>query len=334
MKKIHKVALLPALALSGVLLAAATAQPAAAEMKMRIGLNSAPLAAETVAAKEFARLVGKYSNGAIKVDVFEGDKLGKPEAQIENLQLGTQDFHADVADWLQRLDKDWATMAMPFLFSGVDHIKKFQKTEMYAKMKADVANNSGVRVIADNWYRLPKVLVTTKPVFKPADLQGVKLRMPNLATYIETWKAFGARPTPLAWNEAYLAMKTGTVEGMDSPINLLYPQKFYQAAPYVLMTNHLVAPYVVLISEKVWNKLSADQQKILVRAGKEAGDFYTAKVENDFGTQKRTMLAEGTYFIEASMQPFAKLAQGVMKKFEADGAWSAGMVEKIRALAE
>jgi len=299
---------------------------------MRLGLNSAPLAAETVASKEFARLVEQYSKGALKVEVFEGDKLGKPEAQIENLQLGTQDFHGDVSDWLQKLDKDWATLAMPFLFSGIDHVKKFQATPEYAKMKENVIKNNGVRIIADNWYRLPKVLITTKPIFKPADLQGVKLRMPNLATYIDTWSAFGARPTPLAWNEAYLAMKTGTVEGMDSPINLLYPQKFYQAAPYVLMTDHLVAPWVVLMSEKVWQKLTPDQQKVMTQAGKEAGDFYTAKVETEFTAQKQTMAAEGTYFIEAGMKPFADKAQEVMKRFEAKGEWSAGLVEKIRSL--
>ena len=300
--------------------------------KFRFGLNGAPLSVETIGAKEFARLVGEYSKGAMTIDVFEGDKLGKPVAQIENLQLGTQDFHGNVSDWLQKLAKDWSTLAMPFLFSGVEHVKAFQQTDLYAKMKEDVAKEHGVRVIADNWYRLPKVLITTKPVFKPADLKGVKLRMPNLATYINTWASFGARPTVLAWSEAYLAMKTGTVEGMDTPITALYPQKFYQAAPFVLKTDHLIAPYVVLVSEKVWQKFSSDEQKILLKAGADAGDFYTARASSDFDKHKKLMLAEGTTFIEADAGPFADMARDVMKKFESEGKWSTGMVEKIRAL--
>ncbi len=302
--------------------------------EMRLGLNAAPLSIETLGSKEFARLVGKYTKGAVTINVFEGDKLGKPIAQIENLQLGTQDFHANVSDWLQHLDKDWATLAMPFLFSGVEHVKKFQATDTYAGMKARIAKEYGVRVVADNWYRLPKVLISTKPVFKPADLDGMKLRMPNLATYIETWAAFGARPTVLAWSEAYLAMKTGTVEGMDTPITALYPQKFYQAAPYVLMTNHLIAPYVILVSEKVWQKLPKDQRDAILKAGVEAGDYYTRKAIADFNKHKQLMLAEGTYFIEASVKPFAEKARKVMRKFEADGRWSAGMVEKIGNLAD
>ena len=301
--------------------------------KFRFGLNGAPLSLETLGAKEFTRLVEEYSGGSIQIEVFEGDKLGKPVAQIENLQLGTQDFHSNVSDWLQQLDKDWSTLAMPFLFTGVDHVKAFQETDTYAAMKERIAKEHGVRIIADNWYRLPKVLITTKPVFNPVDLKGVKLRMPNLATYIDTWTAFGARPTVLAWSEAYLAMKTGTVEGMDTPITALYPQKFYQVAPYVLKTDHLVAPYVVLISEKVWQKLSSETQDILLKAGADAGKFYTEKGISDFKEQKALMMAEGTYFIELDAKSFANIAQEVMIKFEADGKWSPGMVEKIRGIA-
>ena len=321
------------LLLAGVL-ASVVGVPSADAAKMRLGLNGAPMSIEVIGAKEFARLVGEHTNGALAIDVFDGDKLGKPIAQIENLELGTQDFHANVSDWLQHLDKDWATLAMPFLFSGLDHVKKFQATDTYAAMKERVATEHGVRIVADNWYRLPKVLITTKPVFKPADLNGVKLRMPNLATYINTWSAFGARPTVLAWSEAYLAMKTGTVEGMDTPITALYPQKFYQASPYVLMTDHLIAPYVVLVSEKTWQKLPKDQQDAVLKAGVEAGDFYTKKAVSDFNEHKQLMLAEGTYFIEADARPFAAKAKEVMRTFEAEGKWSAGMVEKIRALVD
>jgi len=304
----------------------------AADIEMRLGTNAAPLAIETKASKEFARLVNERSDGAINIEVFEGEKLGGPVAQIENLQLGTQDLHANVSDWLQQLDKDWATLAMPFLFSGVDHVKQFQETPTYEAMKQRLIDEHGLRIVADNWYRLPKVLVTTSPVFEPDDLDGMKLRMPDLATYVQTWAAFGARPTPLAWNEAYLAMKTGTVEGMDSPLNLVYPQKFYQAAPYILMTDHLVAPYVVLISEKTWQDLDEGQRELLTEAGRDAGDFYTQQVIDTFAEHKQAMLAEGAAFIEVDTSPFAAKARDVMEAFESEGAWSAGMVDEIRGL--
>lgn len=311
---------------------AMAANPASAEMSLRLGTNASPLSAETRASKEFARLVTERSDGALTVDVFEGDKLGKPVSQIENLQLGTQDFHANVSDWLQQLDKDWATLAMPFLFGSVDHVKMFQASNAYKQMKDRLTTEHNIRIVADNWYRLPKVLVTTKPVFKAADLRGVKLRMPNLATYVETWAAFGAKPTPLAWNESYLAMKTGTVDGMDAPLNLVHPQKFYQAAPFILKTDHLVAPYVVLMSEQVWQELSPEQQALVTQAGVDAGNYYTRLVQESFEEQKAAMLAEGAAIIEIDSAAFAEKARGVMQKFESEGKWSAGMVDQIRGL--
>lgn len=305
---------------------------ASAEMSLRFGTNASPLSAETKASKEFARLVTERSGGDLTVEVFEGDKLGKPVSQIENLQLGTQDFHANVSDWLQQLDKDWATLAMPFLFGSVEHVKMFQASDTYKQMKDRLTTDHNIRIVADNWYRLPKVLVTTKPVFKTTDLEGVKLRMPNLATYVETWSAFGAKPTPLAWNESYLAMKTGTVDGMDAPLNLVHPQKFYQAAPYILKTDHLVAPYVILMSEETWQKLSPEQQALLTQAGIDAGNYYTTLVKESFEEQKAAMLDEGAAIIEIDSSAFAEKARDVMQKFESEGKWSAGMVDQIRGL--
>ena len=264
--------------------------------------------------------------------VLDSGKLGGSEAQIENMQLGTQDMHANTLDWFQKLEKDFSTIAMPFLFTGNEHMQKFQQTDIYAGMKDAMLKNHGLRIVADNWYRLPKVLITKKAVFKPADLQNVKLRMPNLPTYVDTWASFGAKPTAIAWKEAYLAMKTGTVDGMDSPLSGLYPEKFYQAAGFVLMTRHLTGPYTVIISDKAWQKLDEKQRGILTQAALEAGDFYTKLIADQFAEQKAAMMADGTVFIEADMAPFVEQASTAMAKFENEGKWSAGMVEKIKGL--
>jgi len=310
-----------------------TASGAEAETSLRLGVGQAPLSSETRALEEMARLVEERTKGELIVEVFPGNQLGGSVAQIENLQLGTQDMHSNVADWYQHLDNDWAAMAMPFLFTGVDHIKAWQQTDAYADWRQRMIDDHGIRIIADNWYRLPKVLITQTPVFKPEDLDGMKLRMPNLETYMQTWEMLGAKPTVIDWNEAYLAMKTGTVVGMDTPLSGIYPQKFYQASPYVTMTNHLVAPYTVIIAEPRWQELSAEEQEVLSTAANEAGAYYTQLIQDEFAEQKRKMLAEGTVFIEVDTTPFAQGAEEAMAAFEQDGMWSKGLVQEIRALA-
>ena len=100
------------------------------------------------------------------------------------------------------------------------------------------------------------------------------------------------------------------------------------------MTNHLVAPYVILMSEQAWQDLDAEQQALITQAGADAGDFYTGLVQDSFEEQKAAMLAEGAAIIDINAAAFATKATAVMQKFEADGMWSEGMVASIRALVD
>ena len=312
--------------------AACLTASAASSQSLRLGVGTAPLAPETRALQEMAKMVAERSGGAVKVEVFDGDKLGGSVAQLENLQLGTQDMHSNVADWYQYFDRGWNALAIPFVFRDVGHVIKFQATPAYAELKQAMLEKQGIRMIADNWYRLPRVLLTQKPVFKPADLEGMRLRMPNLDTYLLTWGALGAKPTVIEFSEAFLALKTGTVVGMEAPLSGVYAQKFYQAAPFITMTNHQIAPYTVLIAEKSWTKLSPERQRILAQAATDAGDWYYKLILDSFDEQKRKMLAEGTVFIETDTAPFAKKVDEVIRKFEADGKLPKGLVEQIRGL--
>jgi TRAP-type C4-dicarboxylate transport system substrate-binding protein len=306
---------------------------AGAATTLRVGVGTAPLSAETRALQEMARLAAERSGGDLKIDVFDSDKLGGSVAQLENLQLGTQDMLSNVADWYQHLDKGWNALAIPFIFGGVEHVKRFQETATYQGWLRDMPGRHGVRMLADNWYRLPRVLLTTRPVRSPEDLKDMRLRMPDLDTYLRTWGALGAKPTVIAFSEAFLAMKTGTVQGMEAPLSGVYPQKFYQAAPFITLTMHQIAPYTVLISERTWRRLNARHQEIVGRAARDAGDWYYKLILDSFDDQKARMLAEGVQFIETDTRPWADRVEAVIRAFETEGKLPRGLVAEIRALA-
>ena len=315
---------------TGLLAAHARARAATT---LRLGVGTAPLSSETKALQEMARLVTERSAGDLKVDVFDSDKLGGSVAQLENLQLGTQDMLSNVADWYQHLDQGWNALAIPFVFSGVEHVQRFQQTETYRRWLSEMPEKHGVRMLADNWYRLPRVLLTTKPVRRVEDLKDMKLRMPDLDTYLRTWGALGAKPTVISFSEAFLALKTGTVQGMEAPLSGVYPQKFYQAAPFITLTMHQIAPYTVLIAEKAWRKLNANQQEILTKSARDAGDWYYKLILDSFTDQKAKMLAEGVQFIETDTKPWAAKVDEVIKQFETEGKLPRGLVAEIRGLA-
>ncbi len=285
---------------------------------------------ETKGLNHFADLVKKESGGNFVIQVFPAGQLGKDAvALVENLMMGSIEMFGNVMDWNQHLVKDFAILAMPFLFKDLDAVREFQKGSIYQEMKGRLITERGVRLIADNWYRLPKVLVTKRPVRTLDDLQGMKMRMPSIKTYFETWKALGAKPTTVPWAEAFLALKKGVVDGMDSPLGSVYGMKFYQAAQYIGMTNHLVAPFDILANEKKYGDLPEGHKKILLKAGKEAGDYYTKLVVDMFEKDKVKMEKAGVKFIELDTAPFAREAMKVAERFEAEGMWKKGLFQKI-----
>ena len=317
----------------GIILAAtALSAPGASAKSLKLGGVHSPTSFETKGLNKFAELVGEKSGGDLTIKVYPAGQLGDAVGMIENVILGAQDMFANVADWNQHLVKDFAVLAMPFAVRDLDHLQRFQASDVYADLKKQLIETKQIRVLADNWYRLPRVLVTVKPVASVDDLAGRKLRMPNLDTYIQAWKALGAKPTVIPWAEAYLAMKTGIVEGMDSPLSSIYPQKFYEAAKHITITNHAIAPFNLLISEKVFAKLPKAQQDILVAAGKEAGEFYTRTLNDTFAEHRQKMEKAGATFDKIDLKPFGQRAREAAVEFEAKGLWSKGLFDAIQKM--
>lgn len=305
---------------------------AASAADLRLGGVHAPNSFETRALERFAELAAEKSGGELRIDVFPAGQLGDERTMIDMIESGAIDMFANVADWNQHLLKDFAVLSMPFAFEDLEHLKNFQASATYEAMKADLQEDRGVRVLADNWYRPPRVLLTRDPVMSIDDVEGLKLRMPDIESFVNTWVAFGARPTIIPFAEAFISVRTGVVDGLEAPLSSIHAQKFYQVAPHITMTNHGIAPFNVLISEQSFARLSEAEQEALIAAGEEAGDFYVAEIERDFAPQRDAMISEGAEFTEIDLKPFAERAQTVAADFESRGMWRAGLFEEIQAL--
>jgi len=298
----------------------------------RLGGVHAVTAPETLGLKKFAEIVEQKTAGGLKVEIFPAGQLGAEVPQLENLMMGTQEMFANVADWNENIIKEWGIIGMPFAFDNLDHVRKFQKSSDYEQMKKMLLDQKGVRILADNWYRLPKALLLKKPIRSPQDLAGMKLRMPHIKTYVETWGAMGAKTIVIPWAEAFIALKTGVADGMDSPLGSIYGQKFHQAAPYIVLTNHLVAPFNLLANEKAYLKLSPELRRGLLDSAVDAGNYYTQLVEERFKGDKEKMVKEGATFLEVNPSEFAAVAQKVAEKMEVEGAWSKGLFARVRSI--
>lgn len=298
----------------------------------KFGMNAAVTSLEVQAANKMAELVKSKSGGRMIIQTYPAGQLGDSIAQIENVIAGAQEMYCNSASWNAQFVRDFNALTMPFLIRDIAHLEKFMKSQIYAKWCEEFIRIHGVRILADNWMRLPRVLVLKKPISGLADIKGMKLRMPELEVYYETWKAFGSGPVVIPWAECYLALRQGVVDGMDSPLSSVYGQRFFEVAPYIVMTNHQTDPYNVLVNDRAYQKLPLDLRTALAESAREAGEWYTELVNSSYKEEEALMLKAGAKFINVNTEEFAQRARPLAKLFEDKGYWTRGLFDTISAI--
>lgn len=300
-------------------------------VKWRLGGVHGVTTPETIGLNYFAELVEEKTDGEMVVEIYPAGQLGDEVSMIENTIIGAQEMFANVMDWNQHIVKDYGIFAMTFAFSDVTHINRFFETEKYQQMEEEMIDQ-GVRILAKNWYRLPRAIVTKFPVFTIDDLKGHTFRMPALETCFLAFEQFGVNPVEIPWAEAYSALERGIGDGMDSPIGSIYGMGFYKVAPFITNTRHMMAPFNLLVSERAYQSLSPELREKLTEAAHEAGEYYTNMLAEEFENDKQKMLNEGAVYVEISTKEFAERSKGLAADFEKKGLWSEGLFEYIQNL--
>ena len=204
----------------------------------------------------FTACVNDKAAGKVKVNFIQGEQLGSDVQVIEQTMQGSVQIYGDVLDWYANWVKDYAILAWGFTFRDAEHMQKFLDSPTYAAMAEKLRKEQGLRILAAAPTQ-PRILFSKKPVGSLNDLNGVKMRVPEIKTYLTLWETLGTRPSRLAWGEIYLGLKTGVVEAAEGPISSAYSAKFHEAAPNVIRTDHLMSSAHITINEKAFTGLPA-----------------------------------------------------------------------------
>ena len=290
----------------------------------------------TKALYKMAEIAEAKSNGTLILQIFPASQLGNATSEIEAVGMGAQDMFVD-AGWMGTFLPDKQIDSMFFNFVSKEHYANYINSDVNKQMEDEFAELKGIKVIASNWFRAPRSFVTKKPFTKASDLAGLKVRVPDLKGYLESVAALGANPTQVAWGEVYLALKQGVVDAAEGPKDSLYSMKFYEAAKYVTITDHNRDSMQVMINDKIFkNKLSANQQQILVEAALEAGDWYSAQIDGIVENALNEMKANGAVITELAPAELQKLRGMVWtrtKEIDASGdVWRTGLFDEIQKL--
>jgi TRAP-type transport system periplasmic protein len=279
----------------------------------------------------FTKCVNDAAAGKLKVNFIQGEQLGTDMQVIEQMMQGSVHIYGDVLDWYSNWVKDFSILAWGFTFKDADHMQRFLDSDTYTAMAEKLRKEQGLRILAASPTQ-PRILFSKKPVKSLADLAGVKMRVPEIKTYLMLWETLGTKPSRLAWGEIYLGLKTGVVEAAEGPISSAYSAKFHEAVKNVTRTDHLMSSAHITMNEKSFSALPADQQTLLSKCARESVLATRQMAQKDTDETVAKMTAEGATVSTIDKAPIQQKAKDAVVKMEGDGVWSAGLWDRIQKM--
>lgn len=214
-------------------------------------------------ALQFAENVAKRTNGEVTIEIYPNNELGSPMELLEQTTLGTIDFTTATLSDMGRYSKKFYAVQTPFIFSDYDHAHNTLDSEEFIEWaKTDLDEQNMTRL--SMWeYGFRNTTTNGIVVNTPADLKGVKIRVPKVAQLEECFAALGAVTEKIDYNELYLAMKQGVADGQENPISVIYADKLYEVQNQLAITNHMYESVIFMANTKAWDKLTEEQQQII-----------------------------------------------------------------------
>lgn len=305
--------LLSAVAVTGLLAGPA----AAADLTLKFGHVGAPGSLFEASANEFARCSNAALGDKAEVQVFGSSQLGNDTELLQKLKLGQVTF-ALPSSVMSSVAEVFGVFEMPYIIKSRDHMRRVQDAILQSKLQPAV-QEKGYRIVGlwENGFR--NITNNTRPINKPEDLQGVKLRTPKGAWRVKMFKLYGANPTPMAFSEVFTALQTGVIDGQENPYAQIWSAKFQEVQKFLSITGHVYTPAYLLTSEKHFSALPADVRKELETCAASTQDFVyetAANLETDLldklkagGIQVNT--ADKDAFIAASKPIYEEFASSM-----------------------
>ncbi|MDP2256250.1 MAG: sialic acid TRAP transporter substrate-binding protein SiaP [Polaromonas sp.] len=217
--------------------------------------------------------IKKRTNGKYEVQVFPASTLGKEADINQGLTLGSVDIILSGASFAGNTYKPLAVTYFPFIFRDAEHLLKYAKSDVFKELAKGYDDKSGNHITALNYYGARHVTSSAaKPVTKPEDMKGLKIRVPDAPAYLAFPKSLGANATPIAFAEVYLALQNGTVDAQENPLPTIEAKKFFEVQKNISLTGHIVDSLLTITSGQLWSKLSADEKKIFSDVMQEAAE--------------------------------------------------------------
>jgi len=314
-----------ALAVSMTLTAAAHAQTV-----LRLGHVGEVGSHFDVAGNEFAKRVKEKSGGKIEVQVFPSSQLGNDKDMLQKMKLGQIDFFLP-SSIMSSVTPEFGVFDMPYIIKDREHAARVM-AKMGDSVFRPAAEAKGVKILGfwENGFR--QITNNVRPIVKPEDLKGVKLRTPRGEWRVKMFQSYGANPSPMAFSEVFTALKTGVMDGQENPLINVWSAKFYEVQKYLSMTGHVYIPAYLVTSPKTFAKWPADVQKIISETAVEMEPFARQAGKNFDDDLLGKLKEKGMAVNEADKEAFVAASKGIYEEFGTSVEGGKALIDQISAL--
>ncbi|MDH5287119.1 MAG: TRAP transporter substrate-binding protein [Betaproteobacteria bacterium] len=303
---------------------------AQAQLEIKIGHVGEPGSLFQQSADEFAKRANAKLGGKAKVVVFGSSQLGGDRELIQKLKLGTVEMAVPSTVMSSEVDLI-GIFEMPYIVKDRAHMGRIEKEIFWPRINPE-AEKKGLRVIAvwENGYR--HITNSKRPIRGPADLAGIKLRVPEGKWRVKMFQAYGANPSPMKFSELFTALQTGVMDGQENPFTQIYSAKLHEVQKFLSLSGHVYTPAYVTVGTKKWESLPADVRRILEDTAKETQAFVYALAAKEEAELLGKIKAAGVAVNEVDKDAFVKASGPIYEEFGKEVAGAKELIDRAVAL--
>lgn len=286
-----------------------------ASVILKVGTTTAPDGHYVKGLEEFKQKLNEYSNGDIQLEIYPNSQLGNERDLVEGVSLGTIPMALVSTGPLPNFVPDFAVFDLPYLFKDAETAYKVLDGEVGTDILAQL-EPKGIKGLGywENGFR--QLTNNKKEIKTPEDLKGLKIRTMENDIHMDTYKQYGANPTPMAWSEIFTALQQGTVDGQENPLAIIETAKVYEVQKYISLIGNFYSPCVLMMNKGLFDGLTQEQQEIIIKAADEAKVWEREYSQNYDKEAIEKLKAAGCVITEVDQSVWKDASQGTYKNFE------------------
>lgn len=277
-----------------------------------------------------ARTIAEKSGGRIDLQVFPASQLGNPRELVEGMTAGAIQMGGEGAAFYGAWVPAMPVLEAPYIWKDAAHLARGAASADGKRLVDELVKTRNIRILAITYYGTRQLTTASKEVKTVGDMAGFKLRVPPSDVFNAMAEAWGAKPTPIAFGELYLALKQGTVDGQENPLPTIQAGKMTEVQKYLVMTSHIITPRSISVNETFWRGLPDADRAIIAEAIAQAAKDIDAEILKQEQELTASFKAAGMTVVQPDVAAFRDAVMKVVPpKFEAK--WGKGVFERLQS---